>query len=482
MYKTPTTLCLLASSLLLSGCAGYIRKNLTYFEESSEQTTGIDKHSSFPAVRRESFEMVNLVELIDPKGEAAKYNKAAGTSTSWGVKYDLALAQFREDASKTPGQKAVHRNSVQDRIMGVATSRCNVFKTYLRRQKTDVNFWLGSATTAAGVLGAVIPGVTASRNLAATAGLFSGLQAEYNADYYNNLAAHVIAQGIDIRQNRLQKNIIEERQKLSVDDYSMEAAIKDAVFFDGTCSTYVGLIEASDSIKETSNPGLPRAAEVMAAVRAMQEISQSNDFKVLTDSGRLQQLLKQAGPNTSPLVVMSAKKSTANDEVPNQLSLAALASQRIAQAIQSHSAQLGAAFSQEKNKLPEADRSALTGEEVGATFTQTLQTHVLLLPVDACVKAAITAGVGFNRASANALSAPTNSAKAIDAAEAVNQAATVAKKAASKVELLVLLAQQSTSATAQATLANIATSKGKTADVKAPADPGEEIKQLCPSA
>lgn len=301
------------AALLLSGCA-QLRPDFDNQREASEQVSGIDKHSSFPALSRRTFEQVNLIEMVDPQGRSRAHDtndrKAADGSTeapSLGVRYDLALAWFRATPEITKADKKLWRNGVQDKMLAVSTSRCNVFKTYLRRQQSDVNFALGSATTAAGAVGAMVRGAQDSRILAGIAGLLSGVQAEYNSAYYSNLAAHVIAQGIELKQARLQKELVTARQDLSIDAYSMEAAINDAIVIDGTCSTVAGLLEAAESIKEASNPGLARAAEVMASVRVMNEIANADKVSELADSGKLAKLLRASAISSSPLVVAAAK-------------------------------------------------------------------------------------------------------------------------------------------------------------------------------
>ncbi|MDD5298785.1 MAG: fibronectin type III domain-containing protein [Rhodocyclaceae bacterium] len=304
-----------AVMLALSGCA-QITPDRRNQDEAMEQLSGVDKHSSFPAMRRDTFEQVNLVELLDPdyaKGLCVKHDdKGNCTGVEWGKEYDQAFARFRTSKASEDAKK-LHRDSVQDRILGVSTSRCNVFKTYLRRQQVSTNFWLGSATTAAGVLGAVLPGVTASRNLAGAAGLFSGVQAEYNASYFSNLAAQVIIQGIELRQSQLLQEIVAKRQKFNVSQYTMEAAVKDAVYFDGTCSAVTGLMEAGDSIKEITTPGFGHAVAMLTAVKAAAEIAQAPNLKELQDTGRLATLLKQATPAATPLVVSSVKDAIAPD-------------------------------------------------------------------------------------------------------------------------------------------------------------------------
>lgn len=355
-------LSLTLATVALTGCA---QLRATFSEnwegEASEQFTGIDKHSAYPAVRREHFEQVNLIELLDPSGNAERHYPAAWSkaknNNQFGRQYDLVLSEFRERISTMDPESAVRlRNGIQDRIISVSTSRCNVFKTYLRRQQSDTNFLLGSATTVAGVLGAILPGQTATRNLAGTAGIFSGIQAEFNSSYYSNLAAHVIVQGIELQQQRLLSQLMKDRSTRSISDYGMEAAIRDAVYFDGTCSTVAGLVEAAESIKEITSPGLPRAAEVIASVKAMSTIAQSPGIGSLAESGELDKLLKITAPKSSPLVVTSTHFTDATSEASRSAQSAYTASTRLAAFIEKLSGQIVSAFSAKQAALPPEDK------------------------------------------------------------------------------------------------------------------------------
>lgn len=373
---------LLGMAGLLSACA-QLRPDTEHQKESAEQVSRVDLHSSFPAVRRPQFEQVNLIELVDPHREAetrfplawdlAMRRLSTDQVSSIGLRYDLALAAFRERPDNAVNPKQAHRDAVQDRILSVSTSRCNVFKTYLRRQQAETNFWLGSSATAAGVLGAVLQGATASRNLAGTAGLLSGLQAEHNSNYYSNLAAHVIVQGIETHQARLLAKLIEERRKRAVDEYSMEAAIKDAIHFDGTCSTVTGLLEAAEAIKETTNPGIPRAAEIIASVRAMNMIAQAQDFTVLRESGELQQLLKQTSPATSPLVVSTAGPQTMSDNTLQRLNRAGAAPDRLTGFVREQLQALRLAFQIAQDKLGQTGLDAEGRKRVEQALTDAAQ-------------------------------------------------------------------------------------------------------------
>lgn len=370
---------------LVMGCASWRASfNEAISSEASEQYTSVDRHSSYPVIRRNTFEQVNLLEMIDPSHESTSSGMTAwdgdGAKLNYGRQYDLVLAWFRS-SPHTSEQKRLQRNGVQDKILAVSTSRCNVFKTFLRRQQTDVNFALGSLTTVAGVLGAILPGATASRNLAGTAGIFSGVQAEYNQSYFSNLAAHVIVQAIDLRQNRLKQQLIEARQGKGIDDYSMEAAINDAIVIDGNCSALAGLIEAQDSIKEVESPGMRMAARAMTSARALQELNAKSVTELQRD-GSLEKLLSIAGGNVPSLIVSSGQPGA----VAGGLGVALVGAANVADAVLQHAdlqaGLLARAFDDLQKAAAPEQRSKLTTAAVADGFKSAARDRLKLAPPD----------------------------------------------------------------------------------------------------
>lgn len=397
---------LMGTSTLL-GCAQMI-PDRGHWVEGAEQISRVDRHSSFPAVRRSTFEMINLLELVDPEQSAARRFPAAWAKATnrFDLQYDLALAAFRESA-QSPELKRLHRNSVQDRILGVSTSRCNVFKTYLRRQQSDTNFYLGSSATVAGVLGALLPGANASRNLAGVAGILSGVQAEYNGTYYSNLAAHVIVQGIEVHQNRLLNTLITERHNKSINDYSMEAAIRDAVHFDGTCSTVVGLLEASESIKEAVNPGLPRAMQVIGAIKATAEVATASDIKTLVASGEWDRLSKLTQITASPLVVTQIQAAPER-ALAARLARAQGVKAALNAAVDQAASELATAYEQTVQALSEGERQkVLPPGDLSKNFVTAVNDALAQqLALDACVAALRTSVAGLGQAQFKLLATP----------------------------------------------------------------------------
>lgn len=136
---------------LLGGCAQLL-PDFGGLEEGSEQLSRVDKHSSYPAIRRSVFEQINLIELVDPHREAENLYPLAWAiamgrmdtdrDSSFGLRYDLALAAFRERPDQAQNHKQTHRDAVQDRILSVSTSRCNVFKTICAASRpTSTTTW-----------------------------------------------------------------------------------------------------------------------------------------------------------------------------------------------------------------------------------------------------------------------------------------------------------------------------------------------------
>jgi hypothetical protein len=288
----------------LAGCAQLNRLgNNEHWDESAEQVARVDVHSSFPALSRATFERVNLLELIDPKRQSGRPEKIENP----GKEYTEVFAWFRDTQDKTPEEKKAIRNSVQDQIIAVATSRCNVFKTYLRREQSDTNFLFGTLTTVTGVLGAIVPGARDARNLAGAAGLFSGIEAEYNQAYYSNLAAHVIISGIELRQSQLRESLYPGARDRSITEYTLGSAITDALVFDGSCSTLTGLIMAQDSIQQVTNPGPKAAMNAMLYARTLRAIQDTPHEDLTPEKVRALNDLTQF--NQNPLITTLARQN-----------------------------------------------------------------------------------------------------------------------------------------------------------------------------
>ncbi|MBB1161826.1 hypothetical protein [Aquariibacter albus] len=188
---------------------------------------------------------VDLIELIKP---GARKGGKANTQT------DKALLEqvLAEKASPFP---SAERNRIQDRIIMASNSRCEEYKTILKRKQSNLNFWYGSAATFFGAAGAVTTGGAASY-LSALSGTASGVRAEANHSFYADVAAQVIVKGISKRRSDIMEKIFEAR-KDAKGDYTLEGAIADAITYHGACSLIGGLEQADGALgKYVENTGL----------------------------------------------------------------------------------------------------------------------------------------------------------------------------------------------------------------------------------
>ena len=373
----------MVAATALTGCAQFrVAGDEGHVRESDEQVSRVDKHSSFPAISRVNFEQVNLIEMIDPE-EYAKKNYAAlwpSEEKARGPQYDLVLSGFRSRTDLSDEAKRQRRNGVQDKIIAVSTSRCNVFKTFLRRQQADGNFYLGSATTVAGVLGALLPGARDVRNLAGAAGILSGIQAEFNQSYYSNLAAQVIIEGIDLRQSQLKEKLYAGARDKSVANYTMEAAIADALVFDGSCSALTGLIVAQDSIQQVSRPGPEAALNAMLYAQTMQAASKL-DLSKPDAASKVEALRKIPGQGPLPLIASMVQKS-AHSSLTLRSQEAMQMVGNLSSQIQHQADQLSNHYAETLVLFADGKKGDVTAKQVRETFT-TWARDTILSPLTA---------------------------------------------------------------------------------------------------
>lgn len=157
------------------------------------------------------------------------------------------------------------RNSIQERILAASNERCGEYKNFLRQFESEGNFFLGTLATTLGGLGAIFTPAATARALAGLAGITSGVRAEFQEDLFHKLAVYVITDGIDKRRTQIY-GVILQKQREDYDSYTLMHAVNDAVVYHSSCTTLIGLQAASDSIRESQDPGLSRLREaVMSA-------------------------------------------------------------------------------------------------------------------------------------------------------------------------------------------------------------------------
>ena len=201
-------------------------------------------------------EEVDLVSLLAPG------NAPALASTGVPGEIEVAAKEFEQwlSALPTSSEQRLARNRVQSRLIMASNQRCGDFLRELHKYQSDVNFQLGTLTTAlAGAATVVTPGL-ATRILSGTAGVSAGTRAEFNSNYYRTLSMEVITKGINARRSRELETIHADRAK-GLLEYNTMDALADALAYHASCTVIAGLEEASDAITIAEDPGMTRLAE-----------------------------------------------------------------------------------------------------------------------------------------------------------------------------------------------------------------------------
>ena len=268
---------------LTTGCGG-----LPFFR-SNVETTGArailsDRETAYRRTGENPFEKVDLALELSPDG---------GTDREIGVGKDsdaieltrhrirLATLKFYAD----PIEQVQRRNRVQERLLAASVQRCGEYKKFLKQLEGETNWLLGSITTAAAGVGAIVTGVNAARAFAGIAAIFSGVRAEFNESLFQRLTIQVITEGFESRRRAAYEKI-QLRQREPLATYPVEAAIKEALEYHASCSLIAGLEHAALSIERAENPGLETAERALVRAKRLQAIANDRfDDPLLLSTG-----------------------------------------------------------------------------------------------------------------------------------------------------------------------------------------------------
>jgi hypothetical protein len=218
-------------------------------------------------------ETFNLISALDPE-ERSKGKSGPEVDAPIGKKIDAAFIAFYDPTYNGVPSK-LRRNRVQERMLAVSNSRCALFKNLLYELRSKTNFWLGALTTVTGVAGGIVTGAAGSRALAGAAGAFSGTRAEFNQEMFQNLATQVIIEGIDVRRREIYEQIVQRGQSKGIEAYSVEAAVKDAIYYHAQCNVVTGFQVAQESIKTVEDPGINAANRTLARLATTRALLQN---------------------------------------------------------------------------------------------------------------------------------------------------------------------------------------------------------------
>ena len=197
----------------------------------------------------------------------------------------LELAQAFENfhtriEKLTDSQKILARNQIQSRLIGASEMACTEFQRNLNGLQSTGNFTLGTISTVLAGAGAIVTQVNTARLLSGSSAIFSGVRSEFNADYFLKQTAAVITKAIDTWRRETKENLL-KAQHSEYKDYTVEAAIADAIAYNDGCSLIAGLQRVSDAVAVEDDPGLKRMSKLL---NSGGKIKTNSDGLILTVS------------------------------------------------------------------------------------------------------------------------------------------------------------------------------------------------------
>jgi hypothetical protein len=301
--KHPALIAAMASCFLW-GC-----KDPEWSQFGGDRVNAAGAHQLIDDANFEQFSDQRLATLI--AGSASNPTKT--------YPLDTAVKEFGPQKDTNPNavdqmQWRSQRNEIQGMLLAASAQRCNVFKTYLRRLSSNEEFFTGSLATALAGVGAIVTGAEATRIFSGTAGIVSGVRAEFQQDIMSNVATSVIIPGIEKRRSEIMTEIA-NHQCSGVTSYSLTMALTDAIRFHGACNIDIGISEASQSINQTGN-------NEVGIDELNTELQKYSLIKKTIDAGK--DVSSQKGGATPPTDAPGAGAGAtppANTQQPNKLTM-----------------------------------------------------------------------------------------------------------------------------------------------------------------
>ena len=186
-----------------------------------------------------------------------------------------AFVAFRTNS----GDKAQARNRLQEQIIAASNQRCGRYKKFLNQLDTETNLLLGGLTTLFAGAGALFTEENTARTFSGAAAITSGFQAEFDSRYFSSKTVQVLTDAMEARRRERYETIAGEpgdaqnpgRQSLTIAQYPVEAAIKDAISYHDDCSLIAALEYVALSIERAENPGVKQIKRTLHELEGIRQ-------------------------------------------------------------------------------------------------------------------------------------------------------------------------------------------------------------------
>lgn len=230
--KAITLLTCSLTLVFLTGCS-YIR-NITAPEDknllSGSGSIMKSKKQGESVNSTEGFEEIDLQELLKEYG--------LDNPADIAKKQTNALEDYK-----------YRRNDLQERLISASNQRCGAYiRTIISSKSQTQTAWTSLASLFSGAA-AVVPHVQTAKALAAGSTVSTGVLSTYNEAYFNNLAINTISAGISKKREGILASI-STSQKKPLTEYSVNAAVSDAISYHAACNIVSGMEAASQATTE----------------------------------------------------------------------------------------------------------------------------------------------------------------------------------------------------------------------------------------
>lgn len=270
------------------------------------------------------------------------------------MKLEAALAAFYDARNNAYGDPEDRRNRLQSRLIGASEANCKTFAQTVYGVQASTNFVFGGLTTTLSGAGAITTNQQTARLLSGLAGISSGLRSEANEDFFRKQWIEAVIKAIDSSRDRMKLDM-ESRWNQSINEYPVEAAIADAIEFNGECSVVAGMKQVNSAVAIADDP---------AGAKAMRNAFRQAGLDVGFDV----QKRRDDAPESfvdSPAVPLGAKskaRRTPGAQAANAIVALDTTAQKVRGQIPALVIQAQAKYKAEKkSEMPQAMVSALQG-------------------------------------------------------------------------------------------------------------------------
>lgn len=227
--KVITSLVCSFTIIFLTGCS-YIRNAVAPDDKNLLSGSGSimkSKKTGESDTSTEGFEELDLQELLQKYG----LDNPSNIATQQGA---------------SPEEYKYRRNDLQERLISASNQRCGAYlRTIVSSKATTQTAWTSLASLFSGAA-AVLPDVQTAKALAASSTVSTSVLSTYNEAYFNNLAINTISAGISKKREGILASI-SNSQKKTLTEYSVNAAVSDAINYHAACNIVSGMEAASQA-------------------------------------------------------------------------------------------------------------------------------------------------------------------------------------------------------------------------------------------